>query len=573
MLNLYDYLTPLDSKRIYNYITEWGVEDGYVGNDTYLSFWAKDKKKLFHLLGGQLIIKKPFTYEKPKYQIEKEMHSAIRNSKNFFDDILWNRLKKIQKKYDMDDATFDKIYNCFTLDTFVNDKIPNTIKFNAADRKGTLQLQEGMKPVRAIQKIMQYFEITEYKEQFEKFRLEHSMVFNEKMIKGNICISIHPLDFMTMSDNASDWSSCMSWRKSGCYHIGTVEMMNSNNVVCAYIESKTPFDFGDKRNESHKGEEWQWNNKKWRQLFYVTKDIIVGGKSYPYVNEQFTKAVLDILRGLANDNLNWTYSFGPELYKDMKHIGSLYRMDKNKRWVSDKKTFKHNIIFDSKGMYNDMLNAQGFEYWCIRNKVKSTKIISYSGKAPCLCCMEPVIYEDDDYDYYNEGSYNERYKNVQSVICSDCAETRYCDWCGNEENYYTTFRIGSSRFCRSCWKDYIRACPDCGKPFKAGRDRQNNILIRFTDVLPALQDTDAVSLEGNDNFIIACMCSDCREQKIKEGIIEQKEVVADKNRDYYVWHTRANVYLTTKVYDKNDEIVKHYSYNNLVIPEAKDYLD
>ena len=47
MLNLYDYLTPLDSKRIENYITEWGIEDGYVGNDTYLSYWKENKKKLF----------------------------------------------------------------------------------------------------------------------------------------------------------------------------------------------------------------------------------------------------------------------------------------------------------------------------------------------------------------------------------------------------------------------------------------------------------------------------------------------------------------------------------------------
>jgi len=566
MLNLYDYLTPLDSKRIYNYVTEWGVEDGYVGNDTYLSFWAESNKKLFHLLGGQFIVKRPFTYEKPRYQIEREMHSAIRNSQGFFDEI-WDRLKEVQKKYDMDNLTFSRMWDCFCANAIVNDKISNAIKFNAADRKGTLQLQEGMKPVRAMQKIMQYFGITEYQEQFEKFRLQHSMVLNEKMVKGNICISIHPLDFMTMSDNASDWSSCMSWRESGCYHVGTVEMMNSNNVVCAYIESKTPFDFGDKRMEGHRGEEWQWNNKKWRQLFYVTKDIIVGGKSYPYANEQFTKVVLDVLRELANDNLNWTYSFGPELYKDMKHIGSLYRMDRNKRWVHSKKTFKHNIIFDSKGMYNDMLNAQGFEYWCIRNKVKSTKIISYSGKAPCLCCMEPVIYESDDYDYYCEGAYNERYGNVRNVICSDCAETRYCDWCGNEGSYYTTFRIGSERFCHKCWEEYIRTCPDCGKPFRANRDRRDNVLIRLTDISPALQDI------GNDDFVVACMCPDCRRQKIKEGIVEQKEIVADKNRHYYTWDRRANVYLTTKIYNKDDEIVQHYSYDNLAIPEVGDYLD
>ena len=49
MLNLYDYLTPLDSKRIENYITEWGIEDGYVGNDTYLSYWKENNINLIRI--------------------------------------------------------------------------------------------------------------------------------------------------------------------------------------------------------------------------------------------------------------------------------------------------------------------------------------------------------------------------------------------------------------------------------------------------------------------------------------------------------------------------------------------
>ena len=100
MLNLYDYLTPLDSKRIENYVTEWGIEDGYVGNSTYLSYWKENKKKLFHLLGGNLIVKRPFSYEKPQFQLENEMRQIIHDSQELLDTV-YKLLQENKKQYDI----------------------------------------------------------------------------------------------------------------------------------------------------------------------------------------------------------------------------------------------------------------------------------------------------------------------------------------------------------------------------------------------------------------------------------------------------------------------------------------
>ena len=565
MLNLYDYLTPLDSKRIENYITEWGTEDGYVGNDTYLSYWKENNKKLFHLLGGNLIVKRPFSYEKPQFQLESEMHQVIRDSQKLFDTV-YDLLQENKKQYDMTGELVSHIYDCFCNSVIISDKVRYAIKFKAGDKKGTLQIQSGMKPIRAMQKIIQYFgwNVTDL---FEKFRIQHSMVLNEKIVKGDICISIHPLDFMTMSDNASDWSSCMSWMEQGCYHVGTVEMMNSNNVVCAYIESKTPFKFGRSNKPDHVGEEWTWNNKKWRQLFYVTKDIIVGGKSYPYANEDFTKEVIKILRELAQENLAWTYSFGPELYKDMIHIGSLYRMDRNKSWVHTGKTFKHNIIFDTKGMYNDMLNDQYREYWCIRNKVKKTKIISYSGKAPCACCMDPVIEETDDCSYYDDGAYNDRYDGVRHILCRSCIDNRYCNWCGNEDGYYKTYKLGENYYCSNCWDKYIRKCPDCGKAFQVFPEVKDNIVIRRNTNTIWLQDVRAGKMG------MACACDDCKKKMIQNGVLEEIKIHADTSRQYCSWNKHATMFVTKEVYAEDSEFEKHYSYKNLAKISAEEYAD
>ena len=61
---------------------------------------------------------------------------------------------------------------------------------------------------------------------FEDFRIAQSLVTNQANLKGYITLSIHPLDYMTMSDNNCGWDSCMSWQEEGCYRQGTVEMMN-----------------------------------------------------------------------------------------------------------------------------------------------------------------------------------------------------------------------------------------------------------------------------------------------------------------------------------------------------------
>ena len=79
------------------------------------------------------------------------------------------------------------------------------------------------------------------------------------------------------------------------------------------------------------------------------------------------------LRNLAKENLNWTYEFGPELYLDMKNIDCKARIDNNREWISLGLAYKKNILFDTNGMYNDMLNDNRTSYWCIRNKVKKMK--------------------------------------------------------------------------------------------------------------------------------------------------------------------------------------------------------
>ena len=464
--DLRDVISEKDYRIMENYLeTCHFPKDAILPVREYLSEWAKCKPKLYRMMGKNLKVSVPCTFEKPLCDIEKETYKLfndfedfINNYRKFFDNVMYNEEYQIEED---DVRDLKKIIN---VSNFIKDSIPTSIKIKPKGYKKTLQLQTGMKPIRALSKIVSYFGAENFKD-FEEFRCKHSLIYNDKIIKGNLIISIHPLDFITMSDNSLGWSSCMSWTDDGCYHLGTVEMMNSNNVVVCYLEGSTPYEFN---NEHPEDEEWTWNNKKWRQMFYVTKDIIVSGKAYPYKHLDLTRTVLEKLRELAKENFNWTYSFGPETYHDMKNIWSIFRMDNNREWVANGTSIKHNILFDTKNMYNDMLNDNNYEFLCVRNKVKKEKIISYSGKARCICCND-ILLEENDY----QDDYNDRFLNTGKVICNECLEKSRCSCCGKIKGSNNLikikireFRLESVRnFCKDCYKERAKICPICGENF------------------------------------------------------------------------------------------------------------
>lgn len=480
MFNLLQVLPEEDKVKIKNYILTYGVseEENFVGLDEWLKHWSIEKIKMYKLLNNSFLYKEPFSYAKPKDIMMAELRNLIGNHE------FLNALYRWRTHYS--DCPSELGYDLYPLrELFIklenswiyeNDEFPIDVRFRKTPESKEFRVQKGMKPIRVCSKLVTYFKdepgFSEVAKHFEDFRIRHSQIFNEKEIKGNIVLSIHPLDFMTMSDNDSGWSSCMSWKAEGCYHVGTVEMMNSNNVLCCYIErEKEPFYF----NRENKDEEHKWNNKKYRQLCYVTKDIVMSGKAYPYKVDDISKIILSIVRKLAEKNFGWKYTYGPELYKDMKYVNSNLTMNRARWYRNNPKFSKKKIMFDTRGMYNDMLNDHGTNYWCIRNEVKKNKIINVSGKTSCLCCGKPSIYgEYDGYDEEtcnSEDDYNSRFKNVGNIICEDCYNNFVCDVCGCHDASSTHQIINAGqnktiRVCNKCLKLNFKICPVCNKPMQ-----------------------------------------------------------------------------------------------------------
>ena len=289
-------LTANDCELIESYIETFGGPDGCSTTlraplEHILRFWGVNKEDLFHLFGDELILAKSINVAKSAYELEDDIERNVLNyggpGRTFFDAFWhWKSDAKIDTQFYWE---LSSLTNSSSLAS--NIYSGNTFEIGT-DSNHPIVVNAGCKISKILGKIAKTFNLPGY----EEFRIAHSQCLNQKYLRGELCLSIHPLDYMTMSDNNCDWDSCMSWQQPGDYRIGTVEMMNSPCIVVAYLRSSTDM------NMPNGG---TWNSKKWRQLFIVTPEMISGIRQYPYDNNELCGTALKWLRSLAQDNAHW----------------------------------------------------------------------------------------------------------------------------------------------------------------------------------------------------------------------------------------------------------------------------
>ena len=202
------YISERDAELMNIYISNFADTEssdcgaGQRALDDILAPWfaAKQDGGLFKMFGeGNLILEKEIEVETP----EEELRTAFRNCEEL--DILQEKM--LNNKLDVSSKYF--VRRLFRGDNLISNKLEEnydrTFKYGA----NSIAWTPGMKTTKMIHKVA---EILGLSEEYEAFRLAHSRILNTKTLKGTLCLSIHPMDYMTMSDNTYDWSSCMSWR-------------------------------------------------------------------------------------------------------------------------------------------------------------------------------------------------------------------------------------------------------------------------------------------------------------------------------------------------------------------------
>lgn len=431
-----EMLKGYDMDNFMEYCREYNAAEnnGFCNDANYiLRFWRDAKSKyLYDLMDQELILSKKFTYERDNDELIEELENLASEHRWFYSALHENLRKALGAVYEhylwtfpTEDSQdfFNAVRSWGTADYLLGNRVDTKVQCVIGGKP--LKINSGEKIMRALRKICQALAAAGYPDlnaDLEELRLDHSRIFNQKTVSGELCLSIHPLDYATASDNDNGWSSCMSWQEEGCYRLGTVEMMNSPMVICAYLKS-------DVQQMHFNG--YEWPSKKWRAWIVVNDEAILCNRNYPYDNDNLSKACISWVAELAKKNLGWEFT---------KEIKSVFD------WCDDDHQFK--LKYETNFMYNDFRD----DMWLAVNKnlKYGYYTINYSGVANCMNCGEEIPWTGE--------------QDSSTLCCTSCRNVQYCSECGepiynNSDDYY--YGPNDELLCCDCYSRLVTHCEVC----------------------------------------------------------------------------------------------------------------
>ena len=209
--------------------------------------WYQNKRRFIDLFQGQLIYEFPEPIEIELNDNEKHL-LFVQFLAKYDNEIDNGKLRQFLERNEK--GFFDNVV--------VNDDF-NIKRLRAGDK---------------LLKSFKYFSRDEY--QLRKAQDLASQYIQEAKIKGILCASIHPFDFMTISENNCGWRSCHAL--DGEYSGGNMNYMVDETTFVLYLKRE-------------KDEQLKcfpngilWNSKKWRVLAHWQKkeNCIWFNKQYPF---------------------------------------------------------------------------------------------------------------------------------------------------------------------------------------------------------------------------------------------------------------------------------------------------
>lgn len=468
----YEALTTQDKEYITKYIETWGGINSPIKLKAPLNYileeWNKSKQTLFNIFGEKLMLEKEIQVEDGVNKKVREVNGYLYSTNPGI-----NFIKNLRKLFELNDIYFENTYatkqatySLIQAYQLFTNRVAKGFTYHNKDGK-IVKVPEGAKVMKVLQKMAKEFDLPD----FEIFRNNISRITEVRKSKIKFTLSIHPLDYMTMSDNANGWESCMNWTQGpGSYRAGTIEMMNSPLVVVAYITTKPYYP----ANTSI-----EWTSKSWRELIIVHPNAICSVKSYPYYNIAFDKALVNWLVDLVEEKTEWRYN-------RKKPQESLESSSYIEAWQDKEDEDNHFLLdFETNEMYNDFGNTENYGIFSINppdNKYR-TFTINYSGSMTCMCCGEDGYLSDD----------------TEVVVCEDCDSPIYCYGCGERVNVNDAIEVDGEWICEDCYHDLHRCL--CCEDVHFDED--------FTTVFVGHIENQTINIDYDEHYI----CSECLANK------------------------------------------------------------
>ena len=333
------------------------------------------------------------------------------------------------EKQDRIDEFIDKVsdkYNYVGLVRFIkenrNNFFDNVVEEPFNDEDLDIHVPAGIK----ISKAFKFF--IEDKEDLDAVQTLMSMLLQESKVSGTLCLSIHPLDYLSSSENTYNWRSCHAL--DGDYRAGNLSYMLDSATIICYLrgeeEAKLP------RFPSSV----PWNSKKWRMLLFVSedKDALFAGRQYPFSSRMLMNTVKGAFTSLLDEQNKedaWNYNpwhswsnWHDDYIKDIQFkTGESDNFElQNKYFPINGRLYKDKDLIQDIGTlhFNDLLYSSYYTpYYCWINKYSPRHKILFNigAPVPCLCCGKLEI------------------RNHDMMVCDDCSihdDYVTCEYCGIE---------------------------------------------------------------------------------------------------------------------------------------------
>lgn len=432
--------------------------------DKLFDLWLRAKSEIIDAWNGELIIEMP---EPVVFELSDE-----------------EKDHRLSEFIDYIDNTYDNDALVRFLSRTRQDFFSNHLSTDYVDDwhfKGK-KISKGTKIIRAFK----YFETNE--KVLDQLQTQASMIIQENKVSGILCFSVHPLDYLSSSENTHHWRSCHAL--DGEFRAGNLSYMVDKHTIVCYLKSGEQLVKLPRFPETVK-----WNSKKWRMLLFLGNDLkcIFAGRQYPF----FSLKALDILKTPLLESLGvrrpsrWSHWHNDYINEfPRKRTDGVYReFELNGRYIS-----MHATIYKLKDIvkdyeedalhFNDLLHSSFYRpYYCWDfgglwdEAPEKTPFMTIGGYVPCLECEEEDIsmsecmrcrecelehgQEENDYFGYCACCESRSYRDdmvyldeIDDLICRDCYE-QHCTQCEN---------CGEVWYSRDLVYDYEHnemICPNC----------------------------------------------------------------------------------------------------------------
>ena len=407
-----------------------------------LTNWSQAKRDIVErFLDGKI----QYTYPE---KVRFELNEQSKNERlNHFEDYVINL-------FDNYSHPLAKFLRTITTEEFYANSILEDYIISERDNK---KIQKGSKIVKSFK----YF--IEDKQLLADLQNKASEIIQENKVEGYLTFSVHPLDFLSSSENTYNWRSCHAL--DGEYRAGNLSYMCDRGTMMVYLS-------GDEKVKlPHFPEDVLWNSKKWRMLLHFDQmlDVCFAGRQYPFFSPGALEKVFEIFsNNMATMQHTWSNGLQREKwlgwYNDYIEKFASQESGREVHFEDDRYYVMNGCICDKYATVLDAPNSLHFNditrsscytqpYYMYKSYYHHTPSTFRMGAAvKCLCCGEAIINGDD------------------SMMCSDCEceygnsdsdEYRTCDCCGTRFYYEDAWWVGDDIICPNCADRETFICEEC----------------------------------------------------------------------------------------------------------------